>query len=275
MLRKLFERVPAGCFDRCLDVGAGDGFQSAFLADYARFVVGTDMRLSKLVHAPRENTRYLYSDAERCPFRASSFDLIFSSHLLEHLPDLPGALRGLRFVLRDDGVMIHVVPSRFWKLLDVGLFYPSQLVHLIEMHSAKEAAVPALRGSSGSNVKGPVQGWWRRSFWPPVHGIARSNLAELQRFHPRRWIETFREAELEVVGLVDGLPVHSPYCFGWERARKLLERLGATSSVAYLVVKPHTKPDRLRHFLPRRTTGARWPELVLRTQTAVTKPRDS
>ncbi|HSD10774.1 MAG TPA: class I SAM-dependent methyltransferase [Candidatus Binatia bacterium] len=254
MLQILFERVPLPCFDRCLEVGAGDGFQSAFLANYARFVVSTEIRLGKLVYPRRENTRYVYADAERVPFRAASFDLVFSSHLLEHLPDLPGALLELRRVLRDDGMMVHVVPSRFWKLLDVGLFYPSQVVHLVEKYTAHErhrkAAVPGLRESSGSNVKGPAQGWWRRSFWPPVHGIARNNLAEFQRFDPRRWIQEFRRAGMEVVGVVDRLPVHSPYRFGWERARRFLESLGATSSVGYLVAKAHTYPERASLFLP-------------------------
>jgi SAM-dependent methyltransferase len=254
MLQILFERVPVSCFDRCLEVGAGDGFQSAFLASYARLVVSTEIRFGKLAYPRRENTRYVYADAEETPFRAASFDLVFSSHLLEHLPDLPRALLELRRVLLDDGMMIHVVPSRFWKLLDVGLFYPSQVVHLVEKYTAHErpqkAAVLGLRGSSGSNVKGPVQGWWRRSLWPPVHGIARSNLAEFQRFDPRRWIEAFRQAEMEVVGVVDRLPVHSPYRFGWERARRLLERLGVTSSVGYLVVKAGTHPERASLFLP-------------------------
>jgi SAM-dependent methyltransferase len=258
MLRILFERVPVACFDRCLEVGAGDAFQSAVLADYARFVVSTDIRVGKLVYPRRENTHYVYSDAEQVPFRAASFDLVFSSHLLEHLPDLPGALSELRRVLRDDGMMIHIVPSRFWKLLDVGLFYPSQVVHLVEKYTAQKTSVPGLRGSSGSNVKGPVQGWWRRSLWPPVHGIARSNLAEFQQFDPRRWIEKFRQAGMKVVGVMDRLPVHSPYRFGWERARRLLERLGATSSVGYLVVKADMHSERASLFLPEERPRMKW-----------------
>jgi SAM-dependent methyltransferase len=259
MLRILFQRAPKACFDRCLEVGAGDGFQSAFLADYARFLVSTDIRVGKLTHPRRENTHYVYSDAERLPFHAASFDLVFSSHLLEHLPDLPVALREFARLLRDDGLMIHVVPSRFWKVLDVGLFYPSQVVHLVERYTAQNAAVVGPRSSSGSNVKGPAQGWWRRSFWPPVHGIARSNLAELRRFDPRRWMGAFREAGLRVVGVVDRLPVHSPYRFGWERTRGWLERLGATSSVGYVVVKARTHSERAGLFVPEDGPRTKWP----------------
>jgi SAM-dependent methyltransferase len=253
-LRILFERVPLPCFDRCLEVGAGDGFQSAFLANYARFVLSTDIRLGKLVHPPRKNVRYLYCDAEELPLRAASFDLVFSSHLLEHLPDLPRALSELRSTLRDDGLMIHVVPSRFWKLLDFGLFYPSQLAHVIETYAAsgrrRNTAIQGPRDSLGSNVKGAERGWWRRSLWPPVHGIARSNLSEFRQFAPRRWLEEFRQAGMEVVGVLDRLPVHSPYRFGWEGARRLLESLGATSSVAYVVAKARPYPDRASLFFP-------------------------
>jgi SAM-dependent methyltransferase len=253
-LRLLFERVPAPCFDRCLEIGAGDGFQSVFLANYAGLVVSTDIRLGKLAHPRRENVRYLYCDAEQIPFRSACFDLIFSSHLLEHLPDLAHALAELRSALRDDGLMIHVVPSRFWKLLDFGLFYPSQVVHVIEKYAARgrhsSTTMQAPRDSFGSNVKGPARNWWRRSLWPPVHGIAESNLSEFRRFAPGHWLEQFRRAGMEVVGVIDRLPVHSPYRFGWEGARRLLESLGASSSVAYVVAKTRPYPERASLFLP-------------------------
>ena len=131
---------------------------------------------------------------------------------------------------------------------------------MIETYAASERSGSTLAGtrtaSRRSNVKGRATGWWRRSFWPPVHGVSRSNAAELLRFSPRRWIAEFSRAGFDVAAVVTRLPVHSPYRFGWERARRFLESLGATSSIGYVVVKAGEHPDGVRWLRPQHEGAA-------------------
>jgi SAM-dependent methyltransferase len=244
MLNAIFAGVPDGSFDRCLELGAGDGYLGTLVARRARLLVSTEIRLGRLGEPPLANTRYVFCDAELLPFRAERFDLVFSSHLLEHLADLPGALAGMRRVLRRDGVMVHLVPSRLWKLLDLGLFFPSQAVHVIEKYGPGRKAEnePPSAEPMRSTVKQASPGWWRRSFWPPVHGIGRSNVAELARFGIRRWMSEFERAELDVVAIRRDFPLHSPYRFGLERTRSLLESLGASSTVGFVLAHAGRRP---------------------------------
>src|SRR5262245_18332507 len=181
MLNTMFAGVSEGAFHRCLELGAGDGFLSPLLARHARVLFATEIRLGGLREAPPDNVRYAFCDAELLPFRSGTFDLIFTSHLLEHLSDLQGALSDMRRTLDEKGVMVLLVPSRLWKIFDLGLFLPSQIVHVLEVYTAPEGLPRAPKGMR-STVKTAPAGWWRRSFWPSVHGVSSSNVAELRRF---------------------------------------------------------------------------------------------
>ncbi len=161
MLTAAFAGVPDKAFDRCLELGAGDGFLSSMLARHARALFSTEIRRGGLTEPPLANTRYAFCDAEWLLFRGAKFDLIFSSHLLEHLTDLQGALAEMRRVVDRQGVMVHLVPSRLWKVLDFGLFFASQAVHVIEVHTEPSAGPRAPKGMR-STVKQAPAGWWRR-----------------------------------------------------------------------------------------------------------------
>jgi ubiquinone/menaquinone biosynthesis C-methylase UbiE len=241
MLNTMFAGVPAGSFRRCLELGAGDGFLSALLARRTRLLLATEIRRAGLRETPPDNVRYAFCDAEQLPFRAAKFDLIFSSHLLEHLPDLQGALGDMRRTLDDEGVMVHLVPSRSWKILDFALFFPSQVVHVLEVYTAPGGAPRAPQGMR-STVKTAPAGWWRRSFWPSVHGVSSSNAAELRRFGIRHWIAEFERAKLDVVRVRRRFPFHSPYRFGLERTRRALESLGASSTVGFVLTHAGRRP---------------------------------
>ncbi len=96
--------------DRVLDVACGKGYLARRLsAD--RFVVGCDIALQTgdraLVHhgfVPCE------ASIERLPFRDSSFDTVVTTHTLEHVRDLHGALQELRRVARRR--LVIVVPRQ-------------------------------------------------------------------------------------------------------------------------------------------------------------------
>lgn len=245
MLRGIFAGIPENAFDRGLELGAGDGYLSTLVARHVRLLVSTEMQVGRLGERPLDNTRYAFCDAELLPFKAEKFDLIFSSHLLEHLPNLSGGLAEMRRALHREGVMVHLVPSRLWKLLDFGLFFASQAVHTIEKYTDVPAEPghpqPAATGMR-STIKRPQPNWWRRSFWPSVHGVSRNNVSEFLRFGVRQWTAEFERAEFDVVGIRPRFPLHSPYRFGFERTRSVLESFGASSTVGFVLTHAGRRP---------------------------------
>jgi SAM-dependent methyltransferase len=120
-LRKALGRRPEH-FPRALEIGAGTGYFSLNLvrAGVVDEAVATDISPGML-QALQGSAARLGVDVEtaRCeaaslPFEDDSFDLVFGHAVLHHLPDLEGAFREFRRVLRPGGTVAFCgEPSRY------------------------------------------------------------------------------------------------------------------------------------------------------------------
>jgi ubiquinone/menaquinone biosynthesis C-methylase UbiE len=130
----IFARCPARLFGSALEVGAGDGYQSTILSQYAVSLLCTDYHSDILRREPRASMRFRVCDAETIgeTLGEREFDLVFSSNLLEHVSRPHKVLAGVQRVLVDHGVTIHVVPSPFWKLCHLALYMPNMLLVMFE-----------------------------------------------------------------------------------------------------------------------------------------------
>lgn len=95
--------------DRVLDVGCGDGFLSARLAEAGCHVVALDADDAVLDRAserwPASGVAWTRGDVRTHPFEPASFDLVVSNAALHHLPDTAAALRRLAEVTRPGGTL--------------------------------------------------------------------------------------------------------------------------------------------------------------------------
>jgi len=265
-IERVFQGCPAGCFRQGLELGAGDGFQSGLLARYVQSLVCTDYHSAILRQPDTGSIIHRVCDAERVGemFAPATFDLIFSSNMMEHLPDLGRALAGVHSVLCDNGLAIHVMPSPFWKLCQIAGFYPEAVIGRLERYTMPrvgpqgscDGVPPGQAGATalsrdGNNPKLEERryGYLRRLLWAVPHGVSVSNRAELAAFRPRRWVEEFGRAGFETATIVAG-PVSSGYGFGIDPLRSLLERLGFASEYAYVMVKAGLASPYVRYFRP-------------------------
>ena len=209
----IFRGCPPGCFARGLELGAGDGFQSTLLTQYAASLVVTDYYPGILQQTDTATITHQVCDAEHVgeTFSPGEFDLIFSSNMLEHLPRVREALAGMHGVLRDEGIAIHVMPSPFWKLCQMVGFYPNFVMARLERYSAclsarRGAGAGLAHGSSGPTsawdnnpkVAGRRYSYLRRLLWATPHGAAGSNLEEFRSFRPAHWRAQFAAAGFTV-----------------------------------------------------------------------------
>lgn len=108
------ERFPAGKVS-ILDVGACDGRMLSYLKDRLPEAdcrgVEPDRRFIDACEDGR--IRLVEGGAERLPFDGGSFDAALMSSVIEHVPDLPAALKEVRRVLRPGGMLavISVLPA--------------------------------------------------------------------------------------------------------------------------------------------------------------------
>ncbi|HEY4948235.1 MAG TPA: class I SAM-dependent methyltransferase [Acidimicrobiales bacterium] len=134
--RTVIERLGNGTM---LDVGCGQGFESArFLAE-DRVVVGADYS-ADAVEAARHRwgpagLEVAQMNALSLGFAEGSFDWACSSHLIEHFDDPEGHVRELARVLSDEGTAFFLTPNApadFENPFHIHLFEPAELQRLLE-----------------------------------------------------------------------------------------------------------------------------------------------
>jgi 2-polyprenyl-6-hydroxyphenyl methylase/3-demethylubiquinone-9 3-methyltransferase len=114
-----------------LDLGCGGGLTTACLAQRGATVVGVDLSRASLHVASRQTRRYGHPQpvfacgrAEALPFAEASFDVVWCTDVLEHLPELPVALAQIARVLKPGGLFLYDTIHRSWlsRLLVIGFW---------------------------------------------------------------------------------------------------------------------------------------------------------
>lgn len=203
----VFELIKGRRFPMALELGAGDGGQSVVLSNYCDHLICTD--LDKESHAwlgktilERElpNVEYKIVDAQDLSgFEDKCFDLIFSSNLLEHIQDINQCLKECHRVLKDDGLMLHTMPNRWWKGFHM-LLAPLKLSI------------------------------------PRVHGVSRDHFTEFYRFGRNIWLKTIISHGFGVKEIV-GLPFYVGHMNSFIPVIKTGNMLGLSASNLFVVEK--------------------------------------
>ena len=97
-----------------LDFGFGEGFQSNYFKNLKLNVSAIDVEKKK--DLPKNNIDFFIYDGKNIPFQNNTFDIIFSSNVLEHVPNLDEIQAEIFRVLKDNGICIHILPSTSWRL---------------------------------------------------------------------------------------------------------------------------------------------------------------
>ena len=238
-VEKVFEHVARPYFNNGLEVGAGDGYQTSLLMRHCKHLICTDINFQRITgKIESENVTYVACDAEQLmdSFTESTFDFIFSSNLLEHLPNKQAFLASVMKLLRPGGISVHIVPNRFWKFnamvlhhLNVGL---SILEVLLSKRQDREQSVTHDNNPKGFKRYSLI----RRLLWPVPHGVYQSNLEEFIQYGLDRWEREFEHAGFRSIKTVKG-PVCSSYGFGFDRLRFFLEKCGFCSEYIFILEK--------------------------------------
>lgn len=93
-----------------LDIGCGNGDISRFFARRGNRVTGVDVQDRRQTLS--DDFRFVLVDSERLPFAPSSFDIVVSNHVIEHVTSHRRHLDEIRRVLRPGGVCYLATPNR-------------------------------------------------------------------------------------------------------------------------------------------------------------------
>ena len=197
----VFSLFPDRRFQHALELGAGNGVQSVTIINYCATLVSTDKyERDDFLQRQTPNVKYMLCDAQDLSrFSGYTFDLVFSSNMLEHIPDIDKCLCECRRVLIDNGLMLHLMPSRLWKIFNSGL-------GILKLRN------PRVHGASTS--------WWR----------------EFYEFGPSVWKRKIESNGL-IVQEVIGMPFYVGLGPSFIPIIKVGNALGMPSSFLYIINK--------------------------------------
>jgi len=102
---------------KILEVGAGTGRDSLRLSELDGDVHVLDYSVESLRLVRRamntDRVKLILADAQYCPFKNNSFDIVFHQGLLEHFPSPFHFLRENRRILKTGGLLLVDVPQTF------------------------------------------------------------------------------------------------------------------------------------------------------------------
>ncbi len=216
---------------RVLEIGGGSGYQASLLAAYGCQVFSVDLENRKKQQASYFTVQSY--DGRHLPFEAASFDLIFSSNVLEHVRDLPSLLEEMRRVLKADGRMIHILPSaswRFWTSLAHYIYVP---LFFFRRRNASEKSAQA----SLDDLKARYSNFFliKNTLFPGPHGEYSNALSELYYFSKHRWCRLFKKNHCEIVAFLQNGLFYTGYGLfpgmSLDLRKKLASFLGASCHI--------------------------------------------
>lgn len=190
-IRKIVRHISPGA--HVLEIGGGTGFQAKLLAEHGFQVASIDVADSNY----KESLVFPVTvyDGQTFPFEDRTFDVVFSSNALEHIPDLEQIHRESRRVLKPGGYCVHVMPTAVWR-------FWSSVTHYVELVQEWTALCPGLvpKHLNRSGLTDPLSvlsRMWRlvKGYAiPPRHGETGTVMTELWTFRRRHWEHHFLRA---------------------------------------------------------------------------------
>jgi SAM-dependent methyltransferase len=189
ILARIQKAAPKGA--HVLDIGAGTGWQAKIVADADYSVEAIDKTTSSYV---RDRVFPITDyDGHRIPFPDDTFDVVYSSNVLEHVAHVDAFQGEIRRVLKPDGVAIHVVPSATWRFWSNPAHYCYIAKRVVERllgtdQGATEQTDFAPQNCAGKSLRSMV----KRALIPQKNGEAGNVLTEIYHFSRWRWRGLFR-----------------------------------------------------------------------------------
>jgi SAM-dependent methyltransferase len=184
--------MPSDQSTAVLEIGSGTGHILNKLREKYRDVDGLEVDGSSYSFGENDVTLY---DGKNIPFEDDSYDMIISFHVMEHVTEFPSLMKECTRVLRDGGVMIHVIPSSTWRFLTTFFYYVGAVTHVVRRFS-QQISSQKIDDSSRIKKEFDKPSLWRslgRKLLPARHGELGNVLTEQWYFSKTFWNKRFKE----------------------------------------------------------------------------------
>jgi len=210
------------------------------LAERGHRVTAVDIPQSN--YAPFREFPVQDYDGRNLPFEDGTFDIVFSSNVLEHVPHLDELNREIARVLRSGGRAIHVLPSASWQALNLALHIPALARDALRLLTARKAGGAATPKEPCTRAQARLTDRALRRVLPHRHGEHGNALTELYLFSRFHWHLLFRATGFVDVRRYGSRLAYSGYMLVGRHlslsARSRLSRLVGSSCHVFVMTKP-------------------------------------
>lgn len=222
---------------RVLEIGGGNGYQAKLISSWGCDIVSID--IPERPHWPVTYFDVQNYDGVNIPFPDNSFDLVFSSNVLEHVPrqNLPKLLQEMRRVMRQPNALaLQILPSAAWRFWNNFAHY----LYLVKYVSGygKSAMMPTIPSRDEALKKYSLPYLMKQALIPSPHGEYPNALSELYFFSQRRWVKEFSQAGFNTQQVISTEVFYTGYGLAQDVSvenRRWLSQFLGTSTYAYLL----------------------------------------
>jgi len=221
-----------------LEIGGRDGFQANIISKKGHKVTSIDINpLSPQIHLVQKG------DITKLDFADDSFDLIYSSNMLQEIYNIDKAFMEMKRVLKKDGIIIHIVPSSWWSIITNFWHYcliPKYLIKsnkIQQIFNSKKVTNIDIQNNKEENKNSKSTTNLKKLFFHPL-GTNTSFIHEIFYFSKFYWKKLFKKNGFNMINEKNCPYFYSAYSvfdFKFLNFRKFLASLGITSCYCFVL----------------------------------------
>lgn len=185
-LKKVIPHLPAA--GRILEIGGGAGWQAKKLNELGFTADSID--IEKGLYDDVRVWPVTVYDGKTIPFSDRTFDVVFSSNVLEHIPHVREFQKEIKRVLKNNGFALHIVPSGSWRFWSNLTYYVN--LARFALHKLTQTTIPASPAPPTSHEEPAVPKKSKlRYLIPNRHGEKGNAFSEIYYFSRFAWKKLF------------------------------------------------------------------------------------
>jgi len=211
--------------EKILEIGGNDGFLAKILTDWGFDVTSVDINPSTTYFDVKK------MDAINLEFSSNTFDLVFSSHVIAHIKEKKLLFDQINKILKDDGFIIHIVPSNWWSIITNFWHYILLPKYLFQKNKKNKSTITnevKINNYKKNRLKNLL-------FYHPL-GVDKSFITEIIKFSKKNWKKLFISFEYVVENQINGPLVYSGYDIFKNKGNKLRKYFAAIFPSSYIFI---------------------------------------
>lgn len=197
-LKPALEFFPKNKNIKILEVGGGNGYQAQKISEMGYSINSIDV-------FPREPLYFQVEkiDVTKLPYPDKSYDLILTSLVLQHIENIDDAFNQMNRVLKDDGIMIHILPTYWWSIFTNFWHYcyiPKYLIQSISKRYKPNLINNVDNSSSNIVSMEKIDSKIKNLFLHPL-GYNPSFVHEIFIFRKNNWKKLLQQHSLQIIAI--------------------------------------------------------------------------